>query len=372
MVRAFKDMHIHEGTIEVPQPSMDGTSLPSFRHPIPLPPTPPRPSQRRLDEEEAISCWGNDSNSVDGNADDTATNEQIRNEEAAASSPMDGDGLSKAVVDNRTREDSPAQNRVRTQEERAALEHMIFGDEDEELDEAFWEADGALQMAVAHPGKYEGASATEEQERESEESEGEASKSDGLFGATSTTFPSTTSEPRSHQDERDRNAANVQGIPEVAADSASVDTLASVENASPTPATSTPTTSTLLTLPEPARTTFDPSSPTNYPTSPEAPTGIGANEDRPDPVSVPITPVNPNAKELEPFKPVVVARSAGAPQCNTMRRIIRKMGLPGFTQTRSSIFSIPAVTSSDDGSLGKRKRSREDDRDDGLPVVLPR
>ena len=331
-------MRIHEGTIVAPQPSMDGTELPSFRHPIPLPPTPPRPSQRRLEEEEAISCWSNNSNSVDGNADDAATNEQIQDEEAAASSPMDGDGLSKAVVDNRTREDSPVRNRVRTQEERAALEYMIFGDEDEELDEEFWEADGAPQMAVAHPGKYEGASATEEQEWESEESEGEvdeASKSDGLFGATSTTFPSTAPAPCSHQDEEDGNFAIVQGVPEAATDPASVDT-------------------------------------TSCPTSPEAPTGIGANEDRPDPMSVPITPVNPLAKELEPFKPVVVARSAGAPQCNTMRRIIRKMGLPGFTRTRSSIFSIPAVTSTDDGSLGKRKRSREDDRDDGVPVVLPR
>jgi hypothetical protein len=161
----------------------------------------------------------------------------------------------------------------------------------------------------------------------------------------------------------------------------------SSENPSPTVATST-----LPTSPEPSHTAFNPSSPTNHPTSPEsgfgvrptkdeAPTGTlhpvearsdGANDDRPDPVPVPITPVNPVVEELEPCKPAVVARSEGEPQCNTMRRIIRKMGLPEFSRTPSFIFSIPAVASSDDGFLGKRKRNREDDRDDGLPVFLPR
>ena len=223
----------------------------------------------------------------------------------------------------------------------------------------------------------------------------ETSKSDGLFGSTSTTFPSTASDnghPRSHQGGEDGNTAVVQDVPEVAAGSASVDTsdgvLHSSENTSPTVATST-----LPTLPETSRTVVDPSSPTNRPTSPEsdfgvrptkneAPTGplhpgaslkadVGANDDHPDPVSVPITPVDPSAEELEPCKPAVVARSEGASQCNTMRRIIHKMGLPEFGPTRSFIFSIPTVASSDD-ALGKRKRSCEDDRDDGFPVVPPR
>ena len=411
MVRALEDMRIHEGTTDVPQPSvprdehLDGTWPHSFRHTVPRPPTPPRPSQKRLGKEEALPRWSDDSNSnsVDGDADDTANNGQNQNETKAASSPMDGDELSRCVVDDRTRDDdSLVQNRVRTQEETAALEHMIFGDEDEELDEAFWETDGALQTAVAYLGEHEGAGATEQQakddrtRRELEESEGEvdeAPKSDGLFGSTSTTYTSTASEdghPRSHQDVQDGNPADVQDVPEVAPDSVSVD---ASENVWPTP-TTTPTTFTLLRSPTPPRTAFDSSSPTKCPTSPEsgfgtrrtkneAPTGtlhpgelpeadVGADDDRPDPVSVPITPVNRSAEDLRPCKPAVVARSEGAPQCNTMRRIIHKMGLPEFGRTRSSIFSIPTVASSDDGSLGKRKRSCEDDRDDGLPVSPPR
>ena len=67
-----------------------------------------------------------------------------------------------------------------------------------------------------------------------------------------------------------------------------------------------------------------------------------------------------------------MARSEEEQRCNTMLRIIRKIGPPKFGRTRSFNFSIPAVVSSDDGFLGKRKRSREDDGDDGFPVVLPR
>ena len=473
VIRALEGMRIHRGTADVPQPAiplgeqLGGSSPPSFRFLVPRPPTPPRPSQKRLGEEEALAFWSDDSNSIDENVGDIAINDKVQDEEAATSSPGhnrvhkqeetsapermifvhedeeldeafwesvledvarqtavahpgkhdgasateqqekdnttrweseesegevdeasksgDSDGLSKAVVDNRTREDSLVPNRVRTQEERAALERMIFGDEDEVLDEAFWEVDGALQTAVAHSGKYDGASATDEQERESEESEGEVdetSKSDGLFGATSTTFPLTASEdghPRSHQGEEDGNAVAVQDNPEVAAGSASVDTLDGVENALPTP-----TTSTLPTSPEPSGTAFCPSSTPESgfgvrPTKDEAPTRIllhggsleadvGANDDRPDPVPVPITP---SVEELGPWKPAVAARSKGEPQCNSTRRVIRKMGLLESSRTRSFVFSIPPVTSSDD-SLGKRKRSREDDGDDGLPVVLPR
>ena len=128
-------MLIHETATPVPRSDhLDGTSQDSFRHAVPRPPTPPRPSQKRLGEEEA---WGDDNNE---NADDTAANGSNQNEEAAANSPVDGREL--AVADKE--KDPQEQKRVRTQEETAILERMIFGDEDEELDEAFWETDGAL------------------------------------------------------------------------------------------------------------------------------------------------------------------------------------------------------------------------------------
>jgi hypothetical protein len=190
---------------------------------VPRPPTPPRPSQKRLGEEGASSYWGDDSNE---NAGDTIANGTIQNEEAAASSPVDGRELCEAVADKE--KDPLEQKRVRTQEETAILERMIFGDEDEELDEAFWETDEALQTAVTDPGEHEGASAPEQQDggrgdttetgvgRECGREADGASKSDGLFGSTSTTWPSTASEdghPRSHQGEEDGNAAVVQGVP---------------------------------------------------------------------------------------------------------------------------------------------------------------
>jgi hypothetical protein len=358
VLTALKCMRIHKTTTPVPRNDhSDGTSPDTFRGAAPRPPTPPRPSQKRLGEEEALACWGDDSNE---NADDTAANGIIQNEEAAASSPVDGRELCEAVAD---KDKEPLeQKRVRTQEERAILERMIFGNEDEELDEAFWETD--------------------------EGGANEASKSDGLFGSTSTTWPSTVSEdgrPRSHQSEEDGNSAVVQGISGAEGGSASVDTsdgVRSSENASPTVPTST-----LPTLPEPSHTAFNPSSPKNHPTSSESGFGVRptkdealtgilhpveVNDGRLDPVPVPITPVSPFIEELEPCKPAVVARSEGEPQCNTMRRIVRKMGLPEFSRPLSFIFSIPAVASSDDGFLGKRKRNCEDDRDDELPVVLPR
>ena len=88
--------------------------------------------------------------------------------------------LCEAVVDNRTgKKGSLGQNRVRTQEETAILERMIFGHEGEGLDEAFWEADGALQTVVAHPGEHQ--DKDDIMGRELEESEGEADESRSIW-----------------------------------------------------------------------------------------------------------------------------------------------------------------------------------------------
>ena len=47
---------------------------------------PPHPSQKRPGEEEILSCWSDDGNSVEENVGDTAANNKIQYEETAASS----------------------------------------------------------------------------------------------------------------------------------------------------------------------------------------------------------------------------------------------------------------------------------------------
>lgn len=283
--RAFESMRLHPATRTLPQPlalSDDdlGEASPGPRA-VPRPPTPPRPSQKRLDIEK--SHWYEDGHNLDENADDAATNDKTQNEAAAASSPMGPGELSEGedpTVDDRTRkEDSSGSSQICTQEELANLTRMVFGDEDEELDESFWDdADGAPRAAITHPGSHERAGVMDQQHKEGNTggTSEEASKLDRLFGPTPNTCLLTSS-PRSHQDEdEDRNAAVVQDILEVAAGSATIDTS---DSARSTENDTSPgaITSTLATSPEPSYPALNHPSPTQHSPPPEsedeAPTG---------------------------------------------------------------------------------------------------
>ena len=182
----------------------------------------------------------------------------------------------------------------------------------------------------------------------------------------------------------------MQDVLEAAANSATIDTSDGVSSSTDdTPPTAT--TSTHITSPEYSRTALHPPPPTQHPRplndgfgtlstiddawigklqpgeSPEAQSGT--NDGLSDPVLVPTTQVHPS--ELEPRKPTVVIPSEEESHCNTMRRIIRKRGLPEFSSTRPGIFSAVIISSSEDAPLGKMKRSREDDGDEVGRVFSP-
>jgi hypothetical protein len=429
--RALDSMRLQSNTKVVPKPTVGcgsflGDTLSDWpRHARPSPPTPPRPSQKRLGEEKGEAHWDNDGDSTsippptansagwdedgsDEDADDANSNEKTRNEAPTAreGSQVDDGELEGGMTDDRTRGDhSPQSTRRYTQEELVILTRQIFGDEDEEVDPAFWDdADRAPGPAIDHPAMHEGAGLMHQQVKESNtgglEGEGarkadEASKSDGLFGPTSNISPSTSPQdglPHSHQDEDDdQNAEVVQDVLEAAAGSATVDTSDSVNSSeyNTPPATTTPM---LLTSPESPRTALRPSSPTQCPPSPEngfeirstkddGPTGnlqpgksleadAGANEGHSDPMPLPANQVDPSG-ELEPCKLAVVAPSKEEPHSSTIRHIIRKKGLPEFSPTRPGIFSTLIVNSADHASIGKRKRSREDDGDEEEKAFSP-
>ena len=352
----------------IPQPRIICNSETSPDRPHPRPPTPPRPSQRRL-EEEGKAHW--DSSQVD-----------------------DGE-LEEGTADDCTEgEDSPRSTQLYTQEELVILTRKIFGDEDEEEDGEFWDADSGPWAAVSHPAKDERAN-VDHQDQESDtggqpgEREGKAteSKLDGLFGPTSNVCLSTPSQdglPRSPQDDDDdQDIEVVQDVLEAAANSATVDTSDGL-NSSTDDTPLTTTTSTPLTSPEYPHTALHLSPSRQHPplldngfailsTIDDALIGnlqpgesleahVGANDDLFGPVPVPTTQTDP-PEELEPCKPAVVIPSEEEPHCNTIRRIIRKKGLPDFSPTRPGIFSAVIISRSDDAPLGKRKRSREDDGD---------
>ena len=417
-LRALEDMRLQSETKVIPQPTpmcSTPTSLNWLRH-HPCPPTPPRPSQKRLDDEGGESHWddngdklnipptavnntGWDDNGIDGDDEDTTSNEGVVDEEAAARDGSQvGDGeLKEGMADDRTKgEDSPQSNRLYTQEGLVILTRKIFGDEDEEEDAAFWDADEAPRAAIDHPAKHEGSGVMDQQDKESDtggqSGEGnadEASKLDGLFGPTSSTATDgLPGLPRSNQDEDDdQNAGVLQDVLETAASSAHVDT-SDGDNSSENDIQRTTTASRPLTSLESPRTALSPSPPTQRPLPPENGVGIhstkddtpignlqpgelpeagaGANEGRSDPVPVPATQVDP---------PAVVAPSEEKLHFGAIRRVIRMKRLPEFSPTRPGIFSTLILNSGDDASLGKRKRSQEDDGDeregDSSPASIP-
>ena len=406
-------MRLQSQTKVIPQPIVTrndylGGTLSDWcrhTHTHPRPPTPPRPSQKRLGEEQGEFHWGRDGNSmhfpstttndadwdedrIEEGAGDGTSNYKIRNEKATTweGSQVDDGELDEGMADDCTKgEDSPRSNRLYTQEELAILTRKIFGDEDDEVDGAFWDADGTPWAAIDRPAKDEGAG-VDHQDQESDtggqsgESGGQAneeSKVDGLFGPTSNTCLPTWSKdglpcPRQDEDD-DQNVEVTQDVLEAAAvaSSATVDISDGVNSSNddtlPTTNTNT-TTSTPLTSPESPCTALRPSPSTQRSPSESSfgtlstndlqPGGqpevhVGANVDLSDPVPVPTTQV----EELEPCKPAVVIPGEEEPHCNTTRHIIRKKGLPEFSPTRPGIFSALIVRSSDDASLGKRKRS---------------
>ena len=417
-LRALENMRLHPEVKAIPQPTVtwdeDKTSPERLRHP--RPPTPPRPSQKRSGEEEGESHWDDDGNHMnappttannagwdedrtDEVSDDATSKDKIRNEEATSGegSQVDDDELKDDMADDCSKGgDSPQSTRIYTQEELAILTRKIFGDEDDDDDGAFWDdADEAHWTTIDHPATDEGAS-VDRQDRESdtgeqsEESEGKTSKSDGLFGHTSNFCLSTSSKdslPRSHQDDDDGQTAEVvQGVLETVASSATVDTSGGV-NSSEDDRPPTMTTPALLTSPKSPRTVLSPSLPTHRLLPPEGGIGIrltkgGAPTGNPQPgeslevdaepseglsdrLPSPATPLDPSAEEMEPRKRAAVAPSEEEPHCKTIRHIIRKRRLPDFSPTRPGIFSAPNTKSSDAASLGKRKRSREDDEYEG-------
>ena len=406
-IRSLDDMRLESEIKAIPQPMvicndyLSETSSDRLRHTHPHPPTPPRPSQKRLGEEEQEAHW--DEDGTDEGASDSTSDYEIRNKEATAreGSQVDDDKLEEDTAEDCPKgEDSPQSNRLYTQEELLIITRKIFRDEDEEDDAELWDdADEAPWATINNPGKDEGAGMDRQDQKsdaggQSGESEGKV-KLDGLFGPTSNVSLSTSSSdglPCSHQDEDDgQDVEVVQDVLEAVAGSASMDTSDGVNSwTDDTPPSAT--TSTPLTSPEFPRTALHPSPPTQHPPPPES--GVrtlstiddasignlqpgelpeahtGANGGSPDSAPVPTTQVDPS-EELEPHKPAVVIPSEEDPNCNTIRHIIRKRHLPEFSPTRPGIFSAVIISSSDDASLGKRKRSREDDGDDGERVFSP-
>ena len=423
-LRALENIRLQPETNTIPRSTvickadLSRTLSERLRHAHPRPPTPPRPSQKQLGEEEGESHWDDDVDSMniptttannagwdeDGNdegADNATPEYNIQSEETTSreGSQVDDDELE--AGDCTTGDDSSQSNRHYTQEELVILTRKIFGDDDEEVDVAFWDdGDGAPWAAVDHPAKDEG-TGVDHQDQESDtgevsevgECEGKAnetSKSDGLFGPTSNFCLSTSSKdglPRSHEDEDDDQSAEVaQDVLDTAAGSAPVDTsdnVNSLEDDTP------PTTTTFapLTSSEPPRTAIGPSPPAQRPLSSESgfgvrstkggsPTGnlqpeesLGAggepSEGLSDPLHLPASQLVPSAEEMEPCKPAAVTPSEEERHHGTMRHIIRKKGLPEFSPTRPGIFSAQILNSSDPAPLGKRKRSQEDDGYEG-------
>ena len=421
-LRALEKMRLHSEAKAIPRPTVTcneyKNSSERLRHVHPRPPTPPRPSQKRLGKEEGESHWDEDGNHmnvppttanhagwdedrIDEASDDATSKHKIRNDETTAreGSQVDDDELKDGMADHCSKGgDSPRSTRFYTQEELAILTRKIFGDEDEDDDGAFWdEADEAHRTTIDHPATDEEAS-VDHQDRESdtgeqsEESEGKAnetSKSDSLFGHTSNLCLSTSKDnlPRSHQNDDDGQTAEVvQDVLETVASSATVDTSGGM-NSSEDDRPPTMTTPTLLTSQESPCTALSPSLPTERLLPPEsgigirltkggAPTGnlragesleadVEPSEGLSDPLPSPATQLDPSAEEMEPRKPAAVAPSEEEPHCKTIRHIIRKRGLPDFSPTRPGIFSALHPNSSDAASLGKRKRSREDDEYEG-------
>jgi len=374
---------------------------------IPLPPTPPGPSQNRLEEERDDSEWNGDGhygtpttadgaerreNMIDGCGNGTTACEKTLDEDAVTreGGPVDDGDFREAVRDRTLDGDSLCSKRVYTPEELAVLTYKIFGGDDEEEDAAFWDdADVAPQAAIDLPGEHDEVDMVGQQGETSDiepgESEGEAeetSRSIRLFGSTSNICSSTSpspdgSHPDAHQDEEEGgNATNMQGALDAVAGSAAIDASEGLSSSDNDDTLSATTTSAVRTPLGPPLNSPNPSS-LAQPSSPlpESGLGTGSNKDQApignswpgksleagagvdvdhsDLVPIPVAQGNPPA-ELEP-------RMAAINDPSTRRLSIRKKGLPDFRPTRPGIFLTVALDTSDNPFLGKRKRSREDD-----------
>jgi hypothetical protein len=377
-MRLGSEARVHSHSASIKSQCSDQASPTWHRHAVPLPPTPPRPSQKGLEEAggsannapaimtDRAECEGR----VDEEADASASDE----EEAAASDEEPSDD---------TQGDSPRSRRLYTKEE---WEILIFGDGDEDDEDV----DGTAPAAVTHPGEQElaQASAIDEQgEKNDGESEGEVeveSKSDGVFGPTPNICPPF---PSSHQnDDEDESTDVVQGELEAPGDSpavsAAVDNPLDSVNSPKNDAPPTATTSTVLTSLPPPRYPSNSPPPAQF-SSPQsesaalatggAPTGDANPEElsRADPVvdgnpsdmvPVPTSQVAP-LEVPEPQKSVVMMKSEAELPCGMTRPMVHKGSLPVFTPTRPGLFSAPVCDSLGHTHLGKRKRGCEGDGD---------
>ena len=104
-IRSLDDMRLESEIKAIPQPMvicndhLSETSSDRLRHTHPRPPTPPRPSQKRLGEEEREAHW--DEDGTDEGASDSTSDYEIRNKEATAreGSQVDDDKLEDTAED---------------------------------------------------------------------------------------------------------------------------------------------------------------------------------------------------------------------------------------------------------------------------------
>ena len=385
-VRALENMRLQTKT-ETPLQLPIETSPEWLQLYTPLPPTPPRRSQKLLGGDSNQSGDGHHEPPVTDGAEwredmiGRGTNRgEEQDEEATAGEGSLGDNS-----EDTQGEDSPGSKRVYTQEELVILTRRIFGDDEEEEDATWWDdVDGAPNATIDHPGKQE-VSHTVPVDQQGEESDiGEESGEGGgvqvtrlfgdIFGPSSSTRPSKELErrhPRAHE-----HAEVVQDVLKPAVHSATGGK--SPENDKPR-ITVTPT---LTASPEchcaplsssthAQRTSLRPGSsfgiysskaatPVRDP-KPEISLKVDVIVDKslfgiiPLPAATQVTP-----PELEPRKRPVATTRDELLQCNTTSRMDRRNGLPEFSPTRPGLFSMPIHKNV---PTRKRKRNCEDDED---------
>ena len=384
------------------------TSPEWLRHYTPLPPTPPRRSQKLLGGGSNQAGDGHHEPPVTDGAEwckDMIGRGTNRGEEEDEEATAGEGGLVDKSEDTQG-EDSPGSKRVYTQEELVTLTRRIFGDDEEEEDATWWDdVDGAPNVTIDHPGKQE-VSHTDTVDQQSEESDiGEESGEGGgvqvtrlfgpIFGPSSST-PRPWKELERKHPHAHEHAEVVQNVLEPAVHSATgvksseTDkpriTIAPTLTASPechyTP---------LSSFPHAQRTSLQPGSsfriysskdaaPVRNP-KPENSLKVDVIIDKnlfdiiPLPAATQVTP-----PELEPCKPPVATTKEELPKCDTTSRMVRKNGLPEFSPTRPGIFSTPTP---ENIPTRKRKRNCEDDEErkmasnlyeelSGSDILLPR
>lgn len=393
-IRALENLRLQTETKTPPQFAIE-TSPEWLQSYTPLPPTPPRRSQKLLGGGFNQSGDGHHEPSVTDGAEwcedmigRGANRGEEQDEEATA-----GEGSLVDKSEDTEVEDSPGPKRVYTQEELVVLTRRIFGDDEEEEDATWWDdVDGTPNAIIDHPGKQE-VSHRDTVDQQGEENDiGEESGEGGgvqvtrlfgpIFGPSSATpRPSKELErrhPRAHQ-----HGEVVQDVLEPTVHSATG--VKSPENDKPR-LTITPT---LTASPECHCTPL--SSSTDWQRAslrPGSSFGIYSRKDA-APVrnakqenslkvdvivdknlfdTIPLsaaTQVTPPG--LEPRKPPVATTREELLQCNTTSRMVRRNGLPEFSPTRPGIFSTPVP---ENIPTRKRKRNCEDDEDEGTASNL--